>query len=194
MRTLRKFLAAFALAGLVGGGYLYAQPAPAGGGTADGDVTVPMEKQATLSAPEMTAAAKDLQAKMEAVLQRVLSLREAARKQKDVLKLNCVNEKLLQVKQLLNIANEADTELATAISSNDEDERYHQFSRINISAEKVNSLRDEAEGCIGEEIIYVGPTKVVVDKPPFPDDPTGQDPFNLGLDFDRPGYASPFGT
>jgi hypothetical protein len=173
---------------LVGGGYLYAQPDGSGRGT-DGDVNVSMEKRAELSPREMTTAVKDLQVEMETVLKRVLALRETARKEKDVLKLNCVNEKLLQVKQLLNIADEAETELATAIAANDDDERYHQFSRVTISQEKVSGLRDEAEGCIGEDLTYVGETKVDVEGPYMPDDPYG-DPFAPG--FELVGYRSPF--
>jgi hypothetical protein len=187
-RILRKSLAASALIGLlVGGGYLYAQPTPPDD-DAD-DVTVPMEKKAELSPIEMTTATKEIQGKMETMLQRVLTLRESARKQKDVLKLNCVNEKLLQVKQLLNIADEAETELATAIAASDNDERYHQFGRINISYEKVASLRDEAEGCIGEDLIYFGETQVDVVGPHMPDDPY-EDPFGPGIEY--PGYRSPF--
>ena len=64
---------------------------------------------------------------------------------------------------------------------------------MTLAAEKARVLRDEAEGCIGEELVYVGPTDVDVEEPDISDDPTDDD----GLDYtdpdvERPGYASPF--
>jgi hypothetical protein len=159
------------------------------------DVTVTGDKEAKLSPREMTVMTEQVITEMKEMLRRVIKLQQAARKQKDVIKLNCVNDKLLQVKQLLNIAESASNDLVEAVAAENEGARYHQYSQITISHEKVTVLRDEAEACIGEELIFLGPTEVEVDAPPIVDDPTAEDPFNVDdmpADVDWPDMASPY--
>jgi hypothetical protein len=180
-----------AIALVAGGGLLYAQPR--GGGTPDPiEIDLPMERTADLTPREMREKTDELIDEMQGLMQRVIELQQVARKQKDVIKLNCINDKLLQVKQLLNIAEAARTNLVEAIAVQDEEERYHQFSQVTIAAEKVTVLRDEAEVCIGEELVFLGPTEVDMDGPDILDDPTGEDPFDHTMDLEPPGYASPF--
>jgi hypothetical protein len=170
---------------VVGGGALYAQDAEP-----KADVEVPMEKQAQLSPADMIAEAEKLITTMQASLKKVVQLQQIARKQKDVIKLNCVNDKLLQVKQLLNIAEAASTNMHEAIAQDDEGGRYHEFGKIVIAEQQVRVLAGEAENCIGEELVFLGPTEVEVDEPENPDDPT--EPPDDDIDVEPPGYASPF--
>jgi hypothetical protein len=179
------------LAVTVAAGSLLAQPAGDAGKTPD--VTIPMEKQVTLSPREMQVRTESMINEMKGMLDRVLAIQQMARKQKDVIRLNCVNDRLLQVKKLLNIAEASRNDLVEAIAADSETERYHQFTKVTISHEQVSVLRDEAEACVGEELIFLGPTEVVVDRPPIVDDPTRNDPFDLGSeDIERPAFASPF--
>jgi hypothetical protein len=181
-------------------GVLWAQPKPegSGGDSKDADASIPMEKKVLLPPKEMRETSEQLIDDMKSKLERVLAIQQVARKQKDVIRLNCVNDRLLQVKKLLNIAESSRNDLIEAIAADDERERYHQFKKVRISHEKVSVLRDEAEACVGEELIFIGPTEVEVDKPAIPDDPTRNDPFVLtgeavaedGLE--RPAYASPY--
>lgn len=176
---------------MVAAGTLLAQPNDQG--KKEPDVTIPMEKRVELSPKEMLSRSEGLIEEMKTMLERVLSIQQVARKQKDVIRLNCVNDRLLQVKKLLNIAEAARNDLVEAIASETPTEQHHQFSKVTISHEKVTVLRDEAEACVGEELIFLGPTEVVVDRPPIVDDPTRSDPFDLGDDgIERPGFASPF--
>jgi uncharacterized protein YfkK (UPF0435 family) len=170
----------------MGGGALYAQDGPATEPSAD--VTVPMQKQAQLSPTEMVAQAESLIRKMQEALKRVVGLQQVARKQKDVIKLNCVNDKLLQIKQLLNIAEAALTNTHEAIAQHDDGARYHEFSKLVISEQQVGVLVGEAENCIGEELVFLGPTEVIVDGPDIPD-PTERAE-DRGIE--DPAYASPF--
>jgi len=189
-------LAPFLVAGLIGGGLLYAQP---GDDEKPGedlpDVTASGEVEADLSAREMATEATRLIAEQESHHARVLELQGAARKAKDVIKLNCVNEKLLAVKQLLNIAESAQTDLTEAIAGGDRAQQIHDYGQVKLAHERSTAERDDAEGCIGEEIIFIGPTKVDVTGPTMPDDPTDDedDPFTgTSVELERPAYASPF--
>lgn len=155
-------------------------------------MSAPVEARANVSPAEMKANSETMITEMKGFLERVIALQQIARKQKDVIKLNCVNDRLLMMKKLLNIGESARNDLVEAIAAQDEDDRYHHYGKIVISKERTGALRDEAEACIGEELIFLGPTQVDIDTPDVPDDPTNADPFDLGLDFERPGYASPF--
>jgi hypothetical protein len=205
----RTLLASIAAAALAGGGILYAQPVdpPGGAGTGSGaapgadapDLSLPAEKEVKLSPQEMSDTADRLIREMEGFHRGTLELQAAAKQAKDVIKLNCVNENLLAVKQLLNIADEAKTDLTEAKIRGDRGEQVHEFSQITIANEKSKQARDEASACIGEELHFVGKNDLEVQGPPVRHDPTddpdngqafGDDPFSSSLE--DPAYASPF--
>ncbi len=193
MNTVNKALLGATLVVITAGGsFLYAQPTDGTPSEPTPGVVVPMDRQAEVSPAEMQLKSREAVDAMGVDQARVISLRDQARKAKDVIKLNCVNDKLAQIRELLKIVETSMTELAVAISSADEAERYHRYTMVVISGEKVRGLRDEAEGCIGEEIDYLGPLDVGVDQPAIPDDPTQDDPLDGADDIEPPGYASPF--
>lgn len=195
MRLFHKFLfSAWLVALAASGSSLHAQApdeAAAPPSEPTPDVSVPMGKEAEISPDEMERTGREVSAQAERDEKRVEQLKAEARKQKDVIKLNCINDKLLQIKQLLNILEEGTSKLALAIADGDHGERYHRYTVIKISGEKIGGLRDEAEACVGEEISYLGPLAVNVDQPDVPDDPTDDVPWNP-TPIDPPGYASPF--
>jgi hypothetical protein len=173
----------------LGAGALYAQDAP---DPAPDDPTVTtdgQEKVANLSPEDMVAEAENLIRGMQTLLKKVVGLQQVARKQKDVIKLNCVNDKLLQIKQLMNIAEGATTNMHEAIAQDDDPARYHEFGKIVIASQQVNALAGEAETCIGEELVFLGPTEVTADEPELPDDPDEDTPEDA---IEDPGYASPY--
>jgi hypothetical protein len=220
----RTFVATIVAAGFVGGGMLYAQPgaAPAtGSGSGSGsstaaptpaaptpapavpaddtDISLPSEKDVKLSTQEMAENADKLIAEMEQVHRHTLELKASATQAKDVIKLNCVNENLLAVKQLLNIADEAENDFTEAKMQGDRGEQVHQYSQVTIANEKAKEAGAEAQACIGEELHFLGKNDVSVEGPDVPHDPTkdgdvgvasGDDPYFTRLE--DPAYASPF--
>ena len=87
---------------------------------------------------------------MRGALKDVLGRLEEARATKDVVKLNCVNEKLTQVKGLLRISEQSDVALQEAVSRKDTTASEHEYSKVSIARSKVDQLRSEAEQCIGQ--------------------------------------------
>ena len=204
-RSLRLALMTVAIGAAFGGGLLYAQP----GGDAPApapdqelpELTLPGEKKVDLSPREMATRADELIDEMESTHRAVLEMQASAKQSKDVIKLNCVNENLLAVKQLLNIADAAENELDEAIARGDRSEQVHQFGQITIASEKAFAARQEAQGCIGEELHFVGKDDLTVDGPAIRNDPTddgdlgtpgGEDPFDTEVSLEDPAYASPF--
>jgi hypothetical protein len=112
-------------------------------------------------------------------------MQAVARREKDIIKLNCVNDKLVQAKPQMNIADSAEAELG----SSRERDRMLAFESITQAAENVRRLREEADQCIGEPVTSGGDSSNSFTGPGAIDDPTrgyGHHPI------EPPGYASPF--
>lgn len=164
------------------------EPAP---GARPVDVSV---KQKSMVAPEeMVSQSKEYFRSMNDVLKRIQLLQEQAKRQKDIIRLNCVTDKLVQGKVNLNIAEQSMSSLQENIARSDEGGRTHEFTRLTIVNQKVTVLGAEAENCIGEDLSFIGATRVDVDVDPnIPQtDPT--QPPAPGIDIERPGEASTMG-
>jgi hypothetical protein len=111
-------------------------------------------------------------------------LQQIARKEKDIIKLNCVNDKLVQVKPQMNIADQAESELEGAQDAG----RMAIFDTIAQAAENVRRLREEADQCIGEPILQGSESSNSFTGPQAPDDPTK----GWNNPIEPPGYASPY--
>jgi hypothetical protein len=116
---------------------------------------------AHLSDKDKLSGAEDAVGEMQKTLRDVLDRVEEARKERDLVKLNCLNEKLTQVKALLRIAEQSFIGLQEAIARADPDQASHEYSKIDIARQRVTELRAEAEQCIGQ-LAYVVDEKTVV--------------------------------
>jgi hypothetical protein len=156
-----------------------------------GPVDISVKQRPMLRPEEMVGQAQDYFKSMNEVLKRVQSLQEQSKKDKDIIRLNCVTDKLVQVRVNLNIGEQSMTALQEAVTRADEGERTHEFTRLTIVNQKVQVLGAEAENCIGEDLSFVGATRVDVEVDPnIPQyDPTK--PAAPGIDIERPGEASP---
>ena len=131
---------------------------------------------------------KDLEVQVNDDLRHVKHLQEVARKQKDVIKLTCVNDKLIALKAEANIFDESRHGLQNVAAEGSE--RFTVFASVTDGAQNVHKLRGEADACVGEPEL-AGESSNGVVHPVFPDDPTVGDPFQPGS-VEPPGYASPF--
>jgi gas vesicle protein len=150
-------------------------------------------KASSLSPEEMAEQAKVFDTQLKDDYRYVLSLRELAKKQKDVIKLSCVNDKLVQLKVQLNMADEQGVQLRGAIDAKT-DTRVSLYDSLAGTADAVKRLREEATGCLGEPELFKQEAGVDVTKPEIVDDPTVIDPYGVpeGGVVEPPGYASPF--
>jgi hypothetical protein len=112
-------------------------------------LNVPDEKASDVpDATKISRSATDV-AQMRATLKSVLGKLEEARNTKDVVKLNCVNEKLTQVKGLLRISEQSDVALQEAVAKKDQTSADHEYTKVTIASSKVEQLKGEADQCIG---------------------------------------------
>jgi hypothetical protein len=147
---------------------------------------------AVLTPDETLRQSMDYRTKMGETRERISRLGERAARDKDIVKLNCVNDKKTKVVGHLVVADQSLAALKGAIARSDEEERAHEFSRVTILYQKVIVLGTEAEGCIGEDVSYVGPTVQTLEiDPSVPE----EDPTEAVIplpDVTRPPPASPF--
>jgi hypothetical protein len=130
----------------------YAQEPAAANGDVSGTV---------LSDPEKIEKAEESIGRMKELHGQVLAHLEDARGESDVVKLNCVNEKLTQIKGLLKVAEQADLSLREAVAKKD-GAAESEFSKIGIARVKVEQLRTETEECIGQ-LAFVVDEKTTVE-------------------------------
>ncbi len=117
-------------------------------------------RASTSDADKLEAAAESI-ARMKTSLKQVLARVEEARNEKDVVKLNCANEKLTQIKALLKVAEQADIALHEAVANRDP-AAESEFAKVTIARSKVEGLRAESEQCIGQ-LAYVVDEKTTVE-------------------------------
>ena len=115
------------------------------------------------SAGQVALAEKAL-GEMLGVLDKGEDLLDKARNEdKNIIRLNCVNEKLSAIKGFLKLAETARVSLEAAIAKGDEEEQKHQAKLVYLAWGKVKSEGDEMEGCFGENVQYSGPTNLSID-------------------------------
>jgi len=125
--------------------------APAANPLPAGPAAAPLaEKASEVPDPEKLRRSVDALARMRNVLKEVLAKLEEARNTKDVVKLNCVNEKLTQIKGLLRISEQSDVALQEAVAKKESSQAEHEYTKVMIARQKVDQLRAEAEECIGQ--------------------------------------------
>lgn len=179
MKSLTKLLTLGAIsASFVG--MLYADP-DAGG--------APDAKSMSVADMQRQSAALDSQMKED--LRQVLHLKQVANKQRDVIKVNCVNDKLLVIKAQTNIADGIGHNLQASLARGGDD-RGDLFTKYRASALSVASARDSANGCVGEHEIVTQSANSEIHAPVIPDDPVQTNPFDYHRDIEAPAYASPF--
>ncbi|HYV47049.1 MAG TPA: hypothetical protein VFA20_19460 [Myxococcaceae bacterium] len=173
-------------------------PAPAAAAAAGnplpaGPMAAPLaEKASDVADPEKLRRSVDALGRMRNVLKEVLGKLEEARNTKDVVKLNCVNEKLTQIKGLLRISEQSDVALQESVAKKETSSGEHEFTKVMIARQKVDQLRAEAEECIGQLAFRTDENLTV--EVEVPDDLPNLDPTkpqDPGVVINRPPPISP---
>lgn len=197
MRAFTKLLPALVLLGTVSilraDTPAPAPPAPAPAPVDPSSVEGRQKAAAALSASDVQAKAAVIMAQLPEDYRHVMYLKEQARKSKDVLKLTCVNDKLVQIKAQMNLADTTNADLQAALTNNSADGRATFYVNLQTTSDSVASLRRDADVCAGTPELYKQEAGVTVEAPDLPD-PAGGDPFGVegNGEIEPPGYASPF--
>lgn len=89
------------------------------------------------------------------------AIAETEREKGDIIRLSAVNDALIQLNGLVNLADWALANLRRATVAHDDATRTHEFARLTIIYQKATVLVQQAENAVGEDLaIVVGETEV----------------------------------
>jgi hypothetical protein len=154
------------------------------------EVRVPLRP--TLSPQEMLKEGNSYRRTMAAVADGIERQLQSAHREKDLIKINCLSDKLIQARANLNVADTSFRAMQEAIRRDNEGGAFYQYSRLAILNQNVQTLVMEANGCIGADLSFVGAVRVDVTTEGVPGgDPTQEEEEEIpGIT--RPPPASPY--
>jgi hypothetical protein len=171
-----------------------AQPTQGGAGagaTADQSGTVGFQRKTSLTPGEQLGESSKHLARMEQSAGGVRKMLEEARRQRDVVKTLCLNDKLSQIDVAIRSGRDRRTQLEAAVKRNDAELSNHEFTILTVLRQRSEQLVAEANQCIGEEAAFVGDTRtnVTID-PSIPPDETPYPPTDPTLVIGPPPCTS----
>jgi multidrug efflux pump subunit AcrB len=152
------------------------------GGSAAG--TIGFKRKADLSPQEQLAKAQQSVARMAQSRAAVAKQLQTARRQRDAIKVTCLEDKVNQMDVTGKTAKQAVSDLSNAVRTNNAEAAGHHYTIVTIAQGRSDELTAAANQCIGEESAFVGATTVVTtitDVPPTEDGYPPTDPTLVSL-------------
>jgi hypothetical protein len=116
-----------------------------------------------LSATQKITFAEKTSAELDGRVKRILKMIETASKRKDIILLNCLNDKLLSLRGLFKVSVDAQQGLAEAIARENVDLEEHNFRKVFIARDQGEIVVAEADACVGQVgTSFPGQTQVVM--------------------------------
>jgi hypothetical protein len=183
MRPARKawiYLSLFASVAAVGGASAQPEQPAQAGQPGDQAVEVAAQRDVSLTPQQMLAEANKYLPAMEQGAAAVRRQLTKAREERDVVKTLCLDDKRTQIDVAIRSAEDRMVSLRSAVAASDNDRAKHEFTVLQVLRDRLRTLVSEANQCIGEEVGFVGDSRVTVDIDPnipetdpsvFPDAP-----------------------
>ncbi len=139
------------------------------------DVTV--RRDSAMTGPEQLEWVEKKTKEVRQAYFRVQNMLDAARKEKDTLKITCLDDKLTQIHVNMKGIEERTESMRLAVNADDQSAANQQFSILEIYVSRIQGLVAEAENCIGDVDIVLGETEtlVTIDEDITAEDPTQED-------------------
>jgi hypothetical protein len=165
MRTWAWVSLCLLLAGA--GGLAYAQTSGDDTGD-DGSETAStgVTRRADLTPEEQLAEAERIQTNAQSLSQRVMSMLDEARREGDVVRVTCLDDKLTQINAHSRTLGDRIESLQEATTTSDGDRRNHEFTVISVLGQNFSQLERDANECIGQSMFETGTTRVVTEIDP----------------------------
>jgi hypothetical protein len=176
MRLVRGWMTVMILTAALGGlGLAVAQDGrddEPSGSDAEGEVSV--RRRADLTPAEQLAEAQRISERGTALSRRVAGMLDEARREGDVIRVTCLDDKLTQINAHLRTLSARIESLQESIQVSDDGRRNHEFTVISVIAQNLTELDRAASECIGQDIYDTGATRITTTiDPNTPDeDPT----------------------
>ncbi len=167
-----RYAVTLALAALLaGGGIALAQDRS--GSSPEDDASADVERRANLTGPEQLAEAERIETRANQISRRVQQMLDEARRERDILRVTCLNDKLTQINANARTTSTRGDALREAVQMNDDARRDHEFTVLTVLGQKFRTLEQEANQCVGQDIFETGTTRVETSiDPATPDEDT----------------------
>lgn len=130
-----------------------------------------VQKQVQLSSAQQVAAGEGALRRASSLAERLSKMLDGARRDKDILKADCLNRKLTEVNASTRNIESRIKALNDAVKGNDKNRANHEFTVLSVVGQKLDQLEQEASQCLGQDSYESGASQVVTIVPE--DDPTG---------------------
>ena len=159
-RVRQYLLAALLIVGS-GIGFAVAQENSEGGESTEGEEgTMEVQRRSDLTPAQQLEEAIVIKQRGTALSRRIAGMLDEARREQDIIRVTCVNDKLTQVNANLRTAEQRIESLEAAVESQDRGRANHEYTVIIVLGQKFVVLDREATQCIGQDIFETGATRV----------------------------------
>ncbi|MBW2460956.1 MAG: hypothetical protein JRH11_04870 [Deltaproteobacteria bacterium] len=174
MTKRRWIFATMAVLAVTSGGFALAQEGAVGEAVqapaSEGDVAV--RREANMTGAEQLAEAENVVQHGTQLSRREQAMLDEARRERDISRVTCLNDKLTQTNANLRTVNTRVENLSEAVQAQDTSRRNHEFTVIMVLGQKFSTLEQEANQCIGNDLYETGSTAVVTTVDPNVPDET----------------------
>jgi len=112
---------------------------------------------AKLTNSQKVSKASSMIATMESTLKEAYTILKRTRKEKDLIKLNCVNESIKKIKGLLKRSKDDSINLQEAISKDDNKSTNYYYTKISLASGNIKQAGIETLSCTGTVTIEMTP-------------------------------------
>lgn len=165
-----RFRAAFVViaAALAVGGMALAQRAD--DDAEGGEAAVEVRRAADLTPEDQVAESQRLLSNGQNLSSRLQSMLDQARREHDMIRVTCLDDKLTQVNAHLRTLGDRVASLQEAVRLADESRRNHEYTVVTVLGQNLVQLDRAANECIGQDLYETGTTRVVtIIEPGTPD-------------------------
>lgn len=160
--SLRTLATGLALLVVAGGVHLVRAQ---GGDAPDDEGSIPVTQRTDLTPAEMVEEAEGIQQSAGQLSSRVASMLDESRREQDIIRVTCLNDKLTQVNANVRTLDQRVTNLRDAVASSDAGRANHEYTVIVVLGQKFLVLDREAQQCIGQDVFETGATLVEMTTP-----------------------------
>ncbi len=162
---------------------------------ADDGIRGELEQAAETTPEEKVRFVERVLEEMKGAVRETGKLLESAEKSKDVVRMQCLNQKLTSIRALLAVSEQATGAMQNALVAAEGEKADHEFRKIAVALSKVRQFNAEADACLGAVGTQPGAIEIEVEEGEVlagdADDTEPMEDGNTDIGIDPPG-TSPF--
>jgi hypothetical protein len=126
---------------------------------------IPVTSGANLTVEQQMQQADATARRATQLAERLSRMLDEARRDKDIMRANCVNRKLTEVNANARNVEQRRKALKDAADARDEARVDHEYTVLSVLSQKLDSLNVEATQCVGQSIYEPGASQVTTTVP-----------------------------